>query len=351
MLKIKNRIAEYITSISIFVKIYGMFFAVIFLITALSIVVVRFSTSETLSYQLDERVKSIGSDVAARSADLMLTNNIYAMQKLVYDTVAHYKDIEYVFILDENGKVIVHTYGNDRPSMELIHINTVDSLVDNHLVMIETEKGFIRDVAVPIVKGLGGTVRVGLRSDFLDEALISVTSKIILTMVIVLALLIFIVLFVTRVIVYPIKQLVELTKKASRGDFTHRIFTYPKDEIGKLTQSFNKMLSDLEKADVEKEEYYNQIISRNRELKLLNSISANITSVIELREVLLQFVTNLVNELSLNSAVIEVKLVDSLETFYYSGSNCPLDEFELITDERQRVCTCKDGTKKHLETL
>ncbi|UTW68763.1 hypothetical protein KHA80_15160 [Anaerobacillus sp. HL2] len=51
------------------------------MISIISISVVRVSTTETLAFQLDERVKSIGSDVAARSGDLMLTHNIYALQK------------------------------------------------------------------------------------------------------------------------------------------------------------------------------------------------------------------------------------------------------------------------------
>lgn len=349
MKKLKNRFLDYITSISIHVKIYGMVIAVIFLITALSIIVVRFSTSETLAYQLDERVKSIGSDVAARSGDLMLTNNIYALQKLVYDTVENNKDIEYVFIINEHGKILVHNYGNDRPSTELVQINSVDSHAENQLLMIETEKGIIRDAAVPIIKGLGGTVRVGLRSDFLNESLVSVTTKMLITMFAVLTLSIFIVIGLTRMIVQPITKLVNLTKKAAQGDFTPRISKYPKDEIGKLTQSFNNMLSDLEKSGKEKEAYYKKVRTRNRELMLLNSISASITSIEEMREVLQLFVTNLVKELSLNSATIEVKILERRERFYYSGGNCPLDELAIEKDKR--ICGCNDEKQNNRNTF
>ncbi len=321
MEKIKRSMIDAISSMSIYIKIFGMLIGVVVLITGFSIIVVRFSTNETLSYQLDERVKSIGSDVAARSADLMLTNNIYALQKLVSDTVEHNKDIEYVLILDEYDKVIVHNYDDYFPSAELILANNVNSHEDNQLVMLDTEAGVIRDVAVPVVKGLGGTVRVGLRSTYLDEALMTITVEMIVTMLVVLALAVFIVLILTRLIVAPINKLVNLTEKVAQSDFSARISTYPNDEIGKLTESFNIMLDDLERTEKEREEYYRKISSRNRELTLLNCISANITSIEEMRTVLQQFVVNLVEELALNSAQIEVKFAETIENFQYTSDH------------------------------
>lgn len=344
MKKLFKKLVNSFTSIAIHLKIYGMFFAIVFLITVISIIVVRVTTTDTLAIQLDERVKSIGSDVAARSGDLMLTNNIYALQKLVNDTIDHYKDVEYVFILNEDGKVLVHTYGEQRPSLELIHANSVDSLKENNLLYLNTAEGMIRDVAVPVVKGLGGTARVGLRSDSLNDALANITTKMLLTMFAVLSLSLFIVIGLTRVIVQPITKLVNLTKKVAQGDFSQRIIQYPKDEIGKLTYSFNMMLADLEKAGKEKEEYYNKILSRNQELTLLNSISANVTTVKELKDMLQIFVVRLVEELSLNSAMIEVKIVDRMETFFYSGENCPLEQF--LQEQEQRGCGCENRNKK-----
>lgn len=349
MKNLMDRLRDYFTSIPIHLKIYGMFFIVVFMITIISILVVRVSTTETLAYQLEERVKSIGSDVAARSGDLMLTNNIYALQKLVNDTIQHNKDIEYVFILNENGKVLVHTFGEERPSIKLIEANSVDSSEEINLLFLSTSKGMIRDVAVPVIKGLGGIARVGLRGDSLDQALASITTKMLLTMLAVLSFSVFIVIGLTRMIVQPITKLVNLTKKVAQGDFSSRILHYPKDEIGKLTQSFNFMLADLEKAGEEKEEYYQKIASRNQELILLNSISANITSVNELRDVLEQFVVNLVEELALNSATIRVKIVDHMEMFYYSGDQCSVKDQNF--DIKKRVCDCQNEKKKYNEVF
>jgi signal transduction histidine kinase len=339
-----NTLTSFFTSVSIHVKIYGMVFTVIFLVTIISLIGVRISITDTLSQQLDERVKSIGSDVASRSSDLMLTNNIYALQKLVNDTLKNNKDIEYVIILNEQGKTIVHSYEDFSLSTELLHANKADKDELNSLVIFDTEKGIIRDVAVPIVKGFGGTARVGLRSDSLDEELQNVTTQMLITMLIVLMLSILIVLGLTQVITYPITQLVNLTKQVAKGDFSPRIKNFSNDDIGKLTHSFNSMLRNLEKARTEKEKYYQEILTRNRELTLLNSISATVTTVADLRAVLEKFVVDLVRELSLNSALIQIKVDDDDELFYNSKENC-LVEFE-IQNGRDVNCLCPKNEVK-----
>ncbi|OIJ11598.1 hypothetical protein BKP35_11690 [Anaerobacillus arseniciselenatis] len=345
----KKKAINFFSSVSIHIKIYGMVFAVIFLVTIISLFAIRISITETLSQQLDERVKSIGSDVAAKSGDLLLTNNIYALQKLVNDTKKNNKDIEYVFILNEQGKPIVHTYENHKLSRELKHINNVNQDDIVSLVLFESEKGTIRDVAVPVVKGLGGTARVGLRSDSLNQALKDVTTQMFITMLLVLMLSVVIVLGLTRVITLPITQLVDLTKRVAKGDLTPRINNFPNDEIGKLTNSFNWMLGNLENEKNEKEEYYNKILTRNRELTLLNILSANITSVGDLRAVLQKFIENLVRELSLNSAFIQIKINNQVETISDSKEKCLVEVND--NDREDQKCVCENDQAKVTNTF
>ncbi|MDG5786096.1 histidine kinase [Evansella sp. AB-P1] len=344
MKRIRKKIIDFLSGCSIHMKIYGMVFAVIFIVTFISLIVVRISISDTLSLQLDERVKSIGSDVASKSSDFMLTNNIYALQKLVNDKVDNHTDIEYVFILNEHDRILVHSYENMDISQELLKVNLLENTDDINLIQIDSEEGIIRDVAVPIVKGIGGTARVGLRNDSLDEALHSVTTQLLMTMMVVLILSVLIVLGLTRVITLPIKKLVDLTKLVSQGDFSKRVNNYPKDEIGKLTQSFNIMLTDLEKTQMEKEEYLNKIVSRNKELTLLHDISGTITNYTELKRLLEQFVIHLVEELSLNSALIKVNITGQVSTFSHSMDSCPVNDQDI--EQNQQPCTyCRKGLK------
>ncbi|MCU1255045.1 MAG: sensor hybrid histidine kinase, partial [Candidatus Angelobacter sp.] len=59
--------------------------------------------------------------------------------------------------------------------------------------------------------------------------------------------------FVARTLTHPIKVLTEATWKAARGDFTHRLTSTSRDEVGQLTRSFNQMADSLQqsRADLE----------------------------------------------------------------------------------------------------
>jgi len=51
---------------------------------------------------------------------------------------------------------------------------------------------------------------------------------------------------VTTKITKPINRIIQVTRKFSKGDFTHRVINYSRDEIGELALTLNKMAQDLE---------------------------------------------------------------------------------------------------------
>ena len=325
-MRLKKRLYIILTSFSIELKIYGMVFAVIMIITVISWYVVQLAISDSLTIQLHEKATSIASDVAARSEDLLLTQNIHALQRLVTDTKLNYHDIEYVFIMDTNGKILVDTFENSGQNTALIlanNVSTVGNKYSSQIKEFNTEKGVIIDIAAPIFEEHLGTVRIGQRYESLNETLKRVSTQMILTMIGVLFFSILIVLGLTKIITSPISQLVDLTNEVSKGNLIRRIKKYPNDEIGKLTKSFNEMLDNLQRTERAKEKYYHQILNRNKELSLLNKLSGYVTSIKEMRQQLDYFVSYLAKELSLNSVILNVKIQSDLEVFQHSLKTCP----------------------------
>ena len=186
MNKVKKKLVDFLTSVSIELKILGMVFVVILLVSVISLMVVRVSVSNTLTLQIEDRAKSISSDLASRSVDPLLTHNIFALQSLITDTLKSYQDIEYIFIVNNEGEVLVHSNENGFISQELIQANTIknesEMLVTNGRELT-TDQGLLFDSASPILPDLGSTVRVGLTYQSLEDALFKVTSQIIFTMV------------------------------------------------------------------------------------------------------------------------------------------------------------------------
>lgn len=319
----KDGLKNYLTGISIQLKIYGMVLLVVFLVTIISLIVVSVSVTNALSLQIEDRAKSISSDIASRSIDPFLTRNIFNLQTLVTDTLNSYEDIEYIFILDEENHVIVHSNKDGYISQDLLKANHVQNEAGTLMTngkRLNTERGYIFDSAAPILSDLGGEVRVGLTYQSLEAALAKVTSQMMLTTAGVLLVSGLIVFGLTRVLTLPISNLVQLTNKVSSGNLTERIRSYPTDEIGKLTSSFNHMLDALEKSESQRKEYVSKINIRNKELTLLNRLSQNFKSEQELKEMLQFFVKQLVKDFNLKNASIVIESTDTRERF--NDSSC-----------------------------
>lgn len=70
----KKKLRDIFSSVSIELKIYGMVLIVVLLVTIISLIVVRISITNTLTLQIEDRAKSISSDIASRSTDPLLTH-------------------------------------------------------------------------------------------------------------------------------------------------------------------------------------------------------------------------------------------------------------------------------------
>lgn len=345
MKNIKKKLIDFLSSVSIELKIYGMVLIVVLMVTSISLIVVRLSIADTLTLQIEDRAKSISSDIASRSVDPLLTHNIFALQSLISDTINSYQDIEYIFILSKEGEVLVHSNEKGFISKELIQANNIKKENDIQITnskQLLTDKDYIVDSATPILPELGGTVRVGLTYLSLEQALLKVTNQMIFTMIGIMFLSGIIVFGLTKILTIPITNLVQLTNKVSSGVLSERIYTYPKDEIGKLTFSFNKMLDALQKSEKLKMVYIDKINNRNKELTLLNVLSKNLKNYDELKEVLQLFVKQLVKDLNLKSTAIEVGFAGSTEIFF--DHSC-VDAINCVHFD-DKYHTCKLEQKK-----
>ncbi len=109
-----------------------------------------------------------------------------------------------------------------------------------------------------------GEVCLGLTmANLREEINRSQSAAILLTLMVVFSAIIIMTAFV-RVIVHPIKTLVEVTDQISKGDLSKTVDINRRDEIGLLAESFNRMIESLKKSQQEIEEY-----NRNLEQKII----------------------------------------------------------------------------------
>lgn len=244
---------HYLNKLKIQYKMLGLVVGIVVLLTSMSVWVMGNILTTNLRDQLDKQAVSIGSDVAARSTNELLINNSYSVYEMIKETIKNNQDVLYIFILDPQGNVLAHTFGDAFPD-ELLKANSVSPTEKSHLNAFRTEVGVVRDVAVPILNGKLGTARVGMDEQGLRKAVMTMVWSFVATALFVSVVGIVAAVILTRVLTRPIQELVTLTQKVAKGNLSVQGTVRSEDEIGVLTQAFNKMTQSLGENHREREE-------------------------------------------------------------------------------------------------
>lgn len=248
---------SWVLSTNIRVKIMGIAFVILLLGVCISLWV-KITSTKMLEEQLKQRGISIGRDIAARSTDLILTNNLFALYQLAKDTLENNEDVRYVFILNCKQEVLAHTFRQNFPS-DLISVNPVAAYERFQLEVLETEEGLIYDVAVPIFEGKSGTARVGMSKVHLKKNVAAITRQLLILTVIGSFVGIAAAYLLTVTLTKPILTLVHATQAVGNGDFQQRVHPRANDEIGQLCEAFNAMTENLEKSGSENAKLWEEL--------------------------------------------------------------------------------------------
>ncbi|HHY27373.1 MAG TPA: HAMP domain-containing protein [Desulfitobacterium dehalogenans] len=242
----------YFNNLKIQYKILGLVVGIVVLLTSMSVWIMGNILTTNLRDQLDMRAVSIGSDVAARSTNELLIKNTYSVYEMINETIKNNQNIVYIFVLDPGGNILAHTFGNSFPN-ELLKANSIGDTDRYHLTAFQTEIGVVRDVAVPILDGKLGTVRVGMDELGLREAVMTMVWSFVATALFVSALGIAAAVILTKVLTRPIRELVSLARQVAHGNLNVQGTVRSEDEIGVLTQAFNQMINSLGATNRERE--------------------------------------------------------------------------------------------------
>ncbi|MBI5879711.1 MAG: HAMP domain-containing protein [Chloroflexi bacterium] len=249
---------------SVRIKIMGIVLGLVFLLAYGIALDARTSMSAAMFQQLDERGKSLASDVAARSTDLILTSNAFALRELLRDTLQNNNDVRYALILDTEGHVLAHTFDEGLPR-GLAERNHVSAGERTHTIILQSDEGPVHDVAAPIFGGRAGTARIGLSEQRLENGVNALTGRMLLTTLAVSLLGIGAAYLLTLILTRPIGALVEVTQAVGRGDFSQRAPPWGDDELGKLSVAFNRMVADLREKEQIRKHLLEKVIDAQEE--------------------------------------------------------------------------------------
>ncbi len=146
-----------IGGVSLRVKIMGIALLMIAVLGLGLTVQTRTTLARNLEREIEQRALSVARDLAFRSTDLILTNNLYSLYVLTRETVRNNEDVRYAFVVDLRGNLLAHSFEGGFPP-DLLTANRVEAGEPYHREVLQTEEGLIQDIAVPVFGGRAGTV-------------------------------------------------------------------------------------------------------------------------------------------------------------------------------------------------
>ncbi len=309
-------------NVSLRIKVIGL---VIFTTLLLGLPVIYFvnkNFSQQDNIQLRLVSQAIGKQLSSQSVNYILEENIYALTKLLKNSLKSDPDVVYAFIRNKNGDVIASTFNGGFPA-GLLKVNSFN-LKKISTVKIKTNKGMVYDTSVPILKGNIGTVRVGISTKRSSKLLYSLVRSIIIVMVFAAALAVILSSSIAWWVMTPIVKLSEAFNKVKSGSYDVKLDIKRDDEIGMLTRDFNKMAESLKKANDKRIEndnlrknFINNVINaqeeeRKRIAKDLHDQFAQMLAYIKIRIGLLKNLTN-IEDAKESIAQISEELTNALD--------------------------------------
>ncbi|MEE8174582.1 MAG: histidine kinase, partial [Dehalococcoidia bacterium] len=124
--------------------------------------------------------------------------------------------------------------------------------------VLDTGDDTIQDVAVPVLGGEAGVVRLGMSEASINAAVAGHIRNILLWVGLILVLGLSVAYGLASILAKPISQLAEAARAVGRGDFRWKAPVWAKDEIGSLGAAFDEMSEELKR----KEEMRVQLLAK-----------------------------------------------------------------------------------------
>ena len=243
---------------------------------------------QSLTAEMTKRGLTMAENFAAGAKTPLLTNDELTLGVLVTDAMKD-PDVAYVIVSDQDGNVLAHS---DARAVKTAVVRPKELQPLKNRILVQTYKtpqGRIIDFAVPLVySGVPvGALYLGFSEEAITAALASARNQaLLITLLMVLAGLggaVGLAALLSR----PIFRLVQATGAIAAGNFNISLPVASRDELGVLTESFNRMARSLREKEMIKRAFTRYVAREVVEEILKNPESMALTG--ERRQVTVLF--------------------------------------------------------------
>lgn len=249
----------------------------IFIVVSLGMLIgfaTRDMVTGSMRAELTREGESIARNLSDRIADSILLDDLYKTHEAINDVIEKEKDIEYIFVTDKNRQLFAHSFKKGHPP-DMLQWNPFSVNKLSSIQLLDTEKGFIRDIGIRVFGGMNPEVHIGIKEERIEQTLNRMRNIIIALTIIITLIGSVLSCSLSRFITKPLYRLMDFTHTLSRGEFGGQIDIKTKDEVGDLSRTFNTLSYELEEYRKKMEESYKQML-RTEKLTALGRLSAGL---------------------------------------------------------------------------
>jgi len=225
-------------------KITTIVVIVMTMLAVVNVLFIRDKFNSIMNREFESKAMAIALTIARTSEDKMVSRDFGAIQ-----TVAdNYKDVHgvnYIYVQDAEGHIGagVFKYGF---SENLKGLNPVTGEEEYKIARFKVDGvGDVLEVAVPILFGVVGTVRVGMDHGLIVSELTQITERLITQFAVASILGVILLHLVVIFLLRHMKTILNVLVKVGGGDLTARVHVKTRDEFLDLANHLNQTLGQL----------------------------------------------------------------------------------------------------------
>ncbi len=191
----------------------------------------------------------VADGLSVKAVEPVQVEDLNALQFIQGEAISQ-PEVAYCFIRDGRGRVLSSSFEGNQIPQVLQNINILKPGVPfgTQPAVVNLKEGVVDviDIASPIAGGTLGTVHVGLNMTLINSNIRNLLFKIIIVGISTLVFLSLFTLWQATRIVAPVKDLMRIADALGRGDLTQKANVKTGDELGQLSETFNRTIDRLQ---------------------------------------------------------------------------------------------------------
>ena len=227
---------------SIFRKTGLLALALFGVISVLTSALAAYTLYQRMTTEFLSKGAAIARSVAGASQEILLDRELATVQAMI-DQYLEIEGVAYVFVVDGEGQIVVHTFVPRVPTALL----AMPPVLSEKRVLELSLPGVGRviDISEPVLAGVAGCVHVGMDKDLIVHYFWDAVLEMQGLMLVILIGCGAVLFAVTRRILLPLRQLTEYARRLGERDFTATLPFDSQDELGVLGRTMRAMAREL----------------------------------------------------------------------------------------------------------